>query len=383
MMEQKPKNLNQTQFDGLMSAETLALLIPRVRLSLASIKDKRRLKQSEELLDALEDLAKALDFRDLCSNSAVSNETPYWQGLPRCLFQIEEQFSRYTNPVSPWRTSWAKLRGQFWSALEKGIPWSVKESLVSWRWTAELVACRRIESELSQSREVVGKMHKDLQREEKKCAEKEGAVSFADRLKIVLWSRRATQDEACLLKLEQQRDTLLSRTADILEQCEKMSAAIALGLRTLYVDCGEFYGPIFEDNCRAVDREIKAQKEAEIEEIEKKSLELQKSYQKSVRDAEIQNARAADKNSRLMQVVTGELEERVGIAEKLIGHEFYCLNALEIEKQDNARKRWKRAVSQMKLAVDTVEESFNNEEPEPGRVDATGTGGAYAAQVGS
>lgn len=383
MMQKLAKNQTQPQLDALMSSETLALLIPRLRLSLASIKDRRKVKQIEELLISLEDLAKVLEFRTLCESPNQSEvNVPFFQGMPRCIFQIEEQFGRYTNPASAWREQWSKLREQFWNALERTIPWSVKEILVSWRWSAELAASKRIEPELQKSREFVGQVHKELLREEKIGSERSGSISLKDRLDIVLWSRSAKKNENVLLRLEQQRDALLSKTTDLLEQCEKISAGIAVALRTLYVDCGDFYGPVFEDNCRAIDRDIKSKKETELSELLRSFSDLKRQYEVSRHEVESHNARVRDKSSQLMSIFSGDDDEKFSTAEKLIGHEFYCLNALDLEKQDLARKRWKRAVSQMKQAVETAEESFNDEKSNSRGFDAHGTRGTIAAQVG-
>lgn len=363
-----------------MSADTVSLLIPRLRLSLTSIKDRRKLKQTEELLGALEEFKKVLEFRELYATAGVSGESlPFLQGLPRCLFQIEEQFRRYTNPPSLWQEQWAQLRAQFWNTLERSVPWSVKEILVSWRWNAELSAAKRIESELQKSRDVVGHVHKELLREEKLGNERRISLTLKDRFDIVLWSRSAKKNEAVLVGLEQQRDSLATRSAELLEQCEKISAGVALGLRTLYVDCGEYFGLVFEDNCRAIDRDIRAKKETETSENERLCSQVQSQFEFRQREAEIQNAKIKDKNKKLLMMLSDDAEEKVISAEKLIGHEFYCLNALDIEKQDLARKRWRRAVSQMQRAVETAEESFNNEEPDSRRLDADGTRGASAS----
>lgn len=382
MMQRISKNQDQTPADTLISADVLELLIPRLRLSLATVKDRRRLKQTEELLRALEEFKTVLKFRELCTNPQTWEESsPFWQGLPRSIFQVEEQLGRYTNPSSPWRDTWARLRSQFWTALERSVPWSVKEVLVSWRWTAELSAAKRIESELVKSRNIVGQVHKELVREEKVGIEKHSSLSLKDRLDIVLWSRSAKKNESTLVKLEQKRDDLLMRAVDRLEQCEKTSAGIAVGLRTLYVDCGDFYGLVFEDNCRAIDRDIKAKKEKEICEIQKLSAEIQSQFELNRRESEIQNARMKDKNSRLKAMISGDIEEKVASAEQLIGHEFYCLNALDLEKQDLARKRWKRAVSQMQQAVETAEESFYDEKPDSRGFDDHGARGAVTSQI--
>ncbi|MEY2987121.1 MAG: hypothetical protein RJB13_642 [Pseudomonadota bacterium] len=382
MMHRISKTQSQTTPEILVSAETLALLIPRLRLSFSSVKDRRRLKQSEELLRVLEDFKKVLEFSELCESSRSSEENvPFLHGLPRCIFQIEEQFGRYTNPLSLWREAWATLRSQFWNTLERSVPWSVKEILVSWRWTAELNAAKRIEAELQKSRNVVGQVHKELVREEKIGLERRQNLSLKDRLDIVLWSKRSKKSESTLLKLEQQRDALLAKSADLLEQCEKISAGIAVGLRTLYVDCGEFYSPVFEDNCRAIDRDIKAKKEKEIRDVQKISAEIQSQFDLYRRESEVQNARIKDKNNRLKYIVSGDVDEKLVSAEQLIGHEFYCLNALDLEKQDLARKRWKRAVTQMQQAVETAEESFNDENPDSRGFDAHGTRGAVTSQI--
>ena len=382
MIQRTSKNLSQSPPEILVSAETLALLIPRLRLSVTTLKDKRRLKQSEELLQALEDFLKVLEFRELYEHPrGLEENAPFLQGLPRCLFQIEEQFGKYTNPASPWRESWSVLRSQFWTALERSVPWSVKEILLSWRWTAELNAAKRVDSELQKSRNVVGQVHKDLAREEKIGSEKGAALSLKDRLDIVLWSRSAKRNEGTLVNLEQQRDVLLSASSELLEQCEKLSASIAIGLLTLYVDCGEFFGLVFEDNCRAFDRDIKVKKEKEIIEIQKRCADIQGHYEMSRRESEVQNAKMKDKNNRLMSFISGDVEEKIVSAEQLIGHEFYCLNALDLEKQDLARKRWKRAVTQMQQAVEIAEESFNDEKPESRRFDANGARGAVTSQV--
>ncbi|NBO39514.1 hypothetical protein EBU99_13130, partial [bacterium] len=98
--------------------------------------------------------------------------------------------------------------------------------------------------------------------------------------------------------------------------------------------------------------------ESKQDALEVKSRE----YRASMR---FQNESQARLNRTLLEVVDKSFQE----AEEILKHEFLCLNALEIEKQDAARLRWKTAMHQMQKLLQTAEENFSHVESHARDVD--------------
>ncbi|MEN9528334.1 MAG: hypothetical protein RI932_207, partial [Pseudomonadota bacterium] len=285
-----------TVADALSSKDMLALLLPRIRIALPQIKDKRKLKQTEELLAALEELEKVLIFNDEREHAlSVQIENPFFSGLPRCTFQVENQFGHYVNPESPWRERWKELRLGIWEVFEKTIPWTVREMLLSWRWTAELGAFKQMQLELERSRNLVNDVESSLVKEERRGQRKGRSVSLLDRLRIVIWSRSAKRDEDVLFALEQMRDQTQVAISEKLGECERLAAATSIGLRTLFVDCGELYPRVFEDCTRAMDKSIRMQVDSEIRMIESRLAALKTDFDEKLKSNALEFKRANDK----------------------------------------------------------------------------------------
>jgi len=368
--------------EALSSKDVLALLLPRIRIALPQIKDKRKLKQTEELLAALEELEKVLNFQDdRAPGTLEQNDSPFHAGLPRCTFQVENQFGHYVNPESPWRDKWKALRLEVWEVFEKTIPWAVRELLMSWRWTAELTAFKKMQSELERSRALVKAVELELLHEERTGQKRGRSISLGDRFRILLWSRAARRDEDVLLSLEQERDESQQCISEKLSECERLAAMTSVGLRTLFVDCGEFYPRVFEDCTRAMDKSVKLQSEGDSRNLESRLGVLRAELDEKNKTSGSELRKASDKKEKILQMVEGKTDLKLADAERLISHEFMCLNAFEIEKQDEARNRWQRAVTQMKRVLETAEESFEDVEIHARDADGDGSGRAAAPQI--
>lgn len=368
--------------EALSSKDTLSLLVPRIRAAVSSLKDKRKQKQVEELIQTLEDLQHVLEFAEGQVNAAgTSEEHPFVEGLPRCNFQIESQFEHYVNPPSSWRESWTKQRLTLWEVFEKTIPWTVRELLMSWRWRGENEAFRKILETLKKSRDLVGEVEQKLLLEEKRSFHGSRGVTWNDRLRILLWSRDARKDESVLFSLEQARDELLSKISERLQECERTAALTAAGIKTLFVDCGEFYPRVFEGCCRAMDKEIGAQLENEFRAVEKKNLELALECEEKANTTQHDLKKVGDYQQRILQAVEGRLDLKIFEAERILSQEFMCLNAIELEKQDLARGRWQRAVAQMKRVLQTAEENFSHGEIDSRDAADDGVGRSSTSQI--
>ena len=346
--------------DALSSSDTLGLLIPRIRAALPSLRDRRKQKQIEDLIISLQDLETVIGFGESQVISGESNgENAFFEGIPRCSFQIENQFGHYLNPESSWQNNWTRQRLGLWDVFEKTIPWMVREVLMSWRWRAENDAFRKILEELKKSRLLVARVEEKLIIEEKRSTKKSGRISVIDRLRIVFWAKSAKKDEDTLLLLEQNRDELARRISTLLEECEKLAAVTAAGMRTLFVDCGEFYSRVFEGCCRAIDREIKIQIENDLKMSVSKNTDMSLDCEEILRVNQDGIRRINDQQQKLIQAVDGRFDSHFFEAERILSQEFMCLNALELEKQDQARSRWQRAITQMRRILGAAEESFN------------------------
>jgi hypothetical protein len=373
----------QLQFgEALSSRDTLALLIPRIRVVLPVLKEKRRIKQVEELLSSLEELENILGFQEQHGTAMAEHaDNPFIEGIPRCTFQVEAQFGHYVNPASAWRGAWLKQRLAVWDVFEKTIPWSVREALMSWRWCAELNAFRKMRDALEKSKKLVAFVELRLVDEERRGSEKVKRITIWDRLRIIFWARSTKKDEESLLALEQERDAISRGISERLNECERRAAATAIGIRTLFVDCGELYPRIFEDCCRALDREIKSIKESDINFSESKNSELVRDFEEKSRENFSSIRKTLDRKERILQAVEGRIDLQLADAERLLAHEFMCLNALELEKQENARNRWQRAVNQMKRVLQTAEENFANVESNARDADGDGSGRTSTSQI--
>lgn len=382
-MSELTASTNQLQYgEALSSRDTLALLVPRIRVILPVLKEKRRIKQIEELLSSLEELDKVLGFQEQQGNVlAEKADNPFIEGIPRCTFQVEAQFAHYVNPSSAWRGAWLKQRLAVWDVFEKTIPWSVREALMSWRWSAELNAFRKMRDALEKSKKLVGFVELRLVDEERRGSEKVKRITLLDRLRIIFWARSTKRDEESLLALEQERDSISRRISERLNDCERLAAATAIGIRTLFVDCGELYPRIFEDCCRALDREIKSRKDSEIIIKESKNSELIRDFEEKSRESFTSINKILNRKERILQTVEGRIDLQLADAERLLAHEFMCLNALELEKQENARNRWQRSVNQMKRVLQAAEENFANVESNARDADGDGSGRTSTSQI--
>jgi hypothetical protein len=368
--------------EALSSKDVLALLLPRIRIALPQIKDKRKLKQTEELLSALEELEKVLFFQDERKNNSIEQtENPYHVGMPRCTFQIEEQFGHYVNPESTWRGKWKELRIAAWEVFEKTIPWTVREMLMSWRWKAELTAFKKMQTELEKSRELVKDIEQELQLEERKGQKQGKSVSIIDRFRILVWSRAARRDEDVLLAFEQERDETQRLIFERLSECERLSALTAVGLRTLFVDCGELYPRIFEDCTRAMDKTLRMQSDSAIRALEAQIALLRAELEDKSKAIAEETRKTTDRKEKVLQLVEEKASLSLADAEQLLFNEFMLVNTFELEKQDEARSRWQRAVTQMKRVLQSAEENFGNVEIYARDFDGDGSRRAATPQI--
>ncbi|MEY4066231.1 MAG: hypothetical protein RIR26_2439 [Pseudomonadota bacterium] len=382
-METHVENYWKCSFDeALSSLDTLSLLIPRVRVFHSGLKDKKKAKAVEELLVVLEELERLLVYVDqLKAESSAAADLLFIDGIPRTSFQVEIQLSRFANPKSPWQKKWTQLRWNVWQVFEKTIPWNVRELLMSWRWSAELQSFRKINQALAESRTLVSDVDQRLLSELKLTGDRSLRVTWSDRWKILRWSRAAKKDEADLVALEQLRDAFLSRIAEEVAECERIAAQFSIQLRTLFADCGELHSKVFQNSCRAIDKEIRANLESEYQQANEQNSEFMFQYEEKSRSSLLEVKKITDRKNRLTKTVDGQTDANIEAAEKLIFQEFMVLNSLEMEKQDDARQRWTKAVGQMKRLLQTAEESFSHVESNSGDFDGSSAGRTAAAQI--
>lgn len=351
--------------ETLADPRTLALLIARIKLFETPSSSSKLARQFDQLLASLERLQRILNI--IQSTTAQKEQSgdisleasPYIEGIPRWTLQVESQFSHYVNPSSEYQTDWAKRRKELWSAFERSIPEKVRDLLMSWRWRAELIAFKKIISQLEESQKKVRKIEENLEREERR-AEKKLTVGIIDRLRIVKWSataRRAEQELPQLESLKQQKTVELS---EILEECEFLSSTLAIEMKTALVDCGSRFPVVFEDCCRAIDNEIKKELIEKFSENMTDNDELRRLIDQQTRtpDHTFQKKMSLvgkiNRNSRI------DLDKHLLAAQELIKNEFLCLNAIEIEQQENAHNRWNAAVLTMKNLMKNAEENLNH-----------------------
>lgn len=382
-MENQVENYWQCSFDeALTSLDTLSLLIPRIRVFHSGIKDKKKSKAVEELLIVLEELERLMVYMELLKpESSRAQDQQFIDGVPRSSFEVESQLSRFANPKSAWQKKWAQMRLNVWQVFEKTTPWNVRELLMSWRWSAELQSFKKISHSLAESRALVNEVDQRLLSELKLSGERSLRVTWADRLKILRWSRAAKRDETDLVALEQLRDAFQSRIADELAECERITAQFSVQLRTLFVDCGDLFEKVFQNSCRAIDKEIRVNLDSEHQAAIEQNNESMFQYEEKSRSSVIEMRKLTDRKTRLTKTVDGQTDVNIANAEKLLLHEFLVLNAFELEKQDEARQRWSRAVGQMKRLLQTAEESFSHVESNPRDFDGSGAGRTPTAQI--
>ncbi|NBO36952.1 hypothetical protein EBU99_00005, partial [bacterium] len=228
--------------EALSSIDMLALLIPRVRIQLSSTKDKKKALQIQETLFSLEKLERALRYAELVGGqSKTAVDDVFVDGLPRCSFQVESQFEHYVNPPSNFNTHLRGMRILEWEVIERTLPWTVREMLISWRWDAESQVFQDILVALRASQKKVSAVERTLKDYEESELKKSRSESWSDKLRMLVFAKSSRRDEARIIALEKKRDECLAAVSECLYECEQIALRIAIAMRSLLVDCGEQY----------------------------------------------------------------------------------------------------------------------------------------------
>lgn len=343
----------------LADARTLSLVIARVKLFADSVEDKRTKKQFSALIQALSRLSKIVNYRRLNDGQIPASEQPiYIDGLPRWIFQIATQFGHYVNPESGYQEKWARKRKEMWFGIEGTIPSKVRDLLVSWRWKAELAAFRKISPELEDSQKKVKAIEVQLKKGEKSSAEIGLNLGLLDRFRILRWSAGAKADEVEIAHLEELKQKKAREVNETLGECEGLAAQISFAMKTAVVDCGDSFPIVFEECARAIDNEIKKELSDEFSRNMAENEILRRQLEQKTKHSSDEFKKLNGLQGKLERTVSGEWDKKIAEARSLIEREFLCLNAFEIEKQEDAVERWKTAVNQMNNLLKTAEENL-------------------------
>lgn len=338
---------------------TLSLVIARVKLFADAVDNKKTKKQFASLTQALSRLSKIVNYRRLNDGQIPVSEQPiYIDGLPRWIFQIANQFGHYVNPESGYQKKWAKKRKEVWFGIEGTIPSRVRDLLVSWRWKAELAAFRKIIPELDDSQKKVRAIELQLKKGEKSSAEIGLNLGIFDRLRILRWSAGAKAAELEIVHLEGLKQKKASEVNETLAECESLAAQISFAMKTTVVDCGDTFPSVFEECTRAIDNEIKKELADEFSRNMSENETFRRQLDQKTKHSSDEFKKINGLQSKLERTVSGEWDKKIAEARSIIEREFLCLNAIEIEKQEDAVERWKIAVNQMNELLKTAEEKL-------------------------
>lgn len=288
--------------------------------------------------------------------SAPAN--PFVEGVPRSVLQVDGQFSHYVNPRGDFQAEWSLRRRVLWHTFEASIPDDVRDVLMSWRWRAELAAFGKIQKELESARQKVCLIEEKLTKEEKRAESASTRVSLLDRLRILRWSKSARRHESEIGQMEILKQKKNAEILERLSECERLAALISIESKTLLVDCGDYFSTVFEDFTRAVDNEIKKELTEQFAQTAAHNEVLKKNLENAAqrKDANVHQL------SGKMHNRGGNSEDdwlrRLNLAQQEIHNEFLCLNAFEIERQEDARRRWENALESMRMLMKTAEESL-------------------------
>lgn len=359
MKVRRNQTVEQATLEALAESRTLAILVARVKLFASTTKEKRLAKQYATLVASLERLSRIQIFSDLTTNQNSQNEqSPFIDGIPRWVLQVPLQFKHYVNPPSEYQSEWSEKRLALWSAFEQSIPDSVRDVLLSWRWRAELAAFKQMLVDLDESQQKVKTIAAKIEKEERKAARNPNQMGLFDRLKILRWSNSAKihEREIELLEAEKQRKT--AEMNELLAECERLAASIAIEMKTTLVDCGTYCSTVFEECTRAVDGEIKKDLDTRGEEIESENEFMRRTVEHWEKNRDTAAKKMIRSREMFNRAVDGEWERKMSEAQELIRSEFLFLNAFEMEQQEDARIRWNSAVRTMKKILRNAEENL-------------------------
>jgi uncharacterized surface protein with fasciclin (FAS1) repeats len=354
-LQSSKNDINSPLTDG----RTLSVLISRIRIFASTGKDKKIVKKHKELIASLEKLLRMDEFTRNSEPQLESGAgSPFVEGVPRSVLQVDGQFSHYVNPRGDFQAEWSLRRRALWHTFEASIPENVRDLLMSWRWRAELSAFEQIQKELESSQQKVCLIQERLTKEEKRAESASTRVSLLDRLRIIRWSKSAQRDEAQIEQMELLKQKKNAEIVERLRECERLSALIALENKTLLVDCGEHFATVFEDFTRAVDNEIKKELAGRFTQTAAHNEVLKKSLEHDAREKDLNVHQLSGKIHNRTDHCEGDWVRRLNQAQQEIQNEFLCLNAFEIEQQEDAHRRWKSAVESMRSMMKTAEESL-------------------------
>ncbi|MEN9825700.1 MAG: hypothetical protein RI953_1445 [Pseudomonadota bacterium] len=345
--------------EALTDSRTLSLLIARIKLLVTNSKEKKTSRQYLGLNNALEKLSTIIGVKKTIKKSNETADTmPFVGGLPRWVLQVDSQFAQYINPPGEGHQDWILKRREIWNCFEATVPSEIRDQLLGWRWKAELNAFRKMREDLDKSRAKMHAIEKLLDAEDTRSAKTDGAPGLFDRLKILMWSRRIKEDERQLELFEAEKQKKTDEIGEVLRDCERIAAMIAIEMKSTCVDCGDFYPTVFEECVRAMDNEIKKEFSVSIDEkiIKNESLERDISARTHAHESEMRKLNSP--GHKMNRAIDGEWDRLFKDSQELIQREFLCLNAFEMEQQEDARIRWKSAVDQMAKLVRTAEESL-------------------------
>jgi hypothetical protein len=345
--------------EALADSRTLSMLVARINLHSSAQKERRNSRALQPLLDSLNKLLRVLLIDDIRSERSTSSEVPVFiEGLPRWVMQVNSQMRRYVNPTSRFQAEWAEKRQSLWKLLESSIPVDVQEPLLTWRWKAELLAFQKMKAALENSQKKVRSIEEQLTAEEKRSESRHSATGLLDRIRIIFWSRRAREDEELITRLENEKKRKLLEISERLRECEHLAAAVAIQIRTTFVDCGDLFSIVFEELTRQLDKEIKTEIESYFQEKMAENEYLSKQIEIHSKTIEGEFAKLKSPSMKLIRALDGEWDKRLQVSQEMLKHEFMCLNSIEIEKQEEAVNRWKLAVEQMSELLKAAEESL-------------------------
>ncbi|MEY3902816.1 MAG: hypothetical protein RL189_2122, partial [Pseudomonadota bacterium] len=149
-----------------------------------------------------------------------------------------------------------------------------------------------------------------------------------------------------------------SEIAERLSECERMAALIAIESKTLLVDCGEHFATVFEDFTRALDNEIKKELAEKFAQTAAHNELLKKSLDNDAHAKAMNVHQLYGKMSSQVECSEVDWTRRLNQAQQEIQNEFLCLNAFEIEQQEEALRRWNNAIENMRTMMKSAEESL-------------------------
>lgn len=355
--------LNQKQedetCDALADSGTLELVIARVKFFISTTPDRKLAKRYAALLQSLEKLQIVLSFIALKQQDAIAKEQyPFLEGIPRWVLQVESQFKSYVIPPNLFQSDWAKKRLYLWECFESSIPSSIRDVLLSWRWKAELSAFRQMKDQLEESQKKISLIGEQIEREENALAKGRSSLSVWGRIRILRWSKQAKENELIQAQLEREKLQKSKELVALLRECEDLAAFVALDMKTTVVDCGDYFSTVFEECSRSIDNEIKKELSVFFAEKMRERDALKQRFESLLKNQEKYEKEKINQNESLTRSLEGRIEKDIDDAQNLLQKEFFYLNSFEIEKQENARHRWNRAVENMVKIMKSTEEKL-------------------------